>query len=63
LEPLKVKTQVIKSATEVANMILRIDDVIAAKGALGEEEEEKKPSPPPGGAACGMGGAGGMPPM
>lgn len=63
LEPLKVKTQVIKSAAEVANMILRIDDVIAAKGALGEEEEEeKKPSPPSGGAPCGM-GAGGMPPM
>ncbi len=31
LEPLKVKTQAIASATEVANMILRIDDVIAAK--------------------------------
>jgi thermosome len=31
IEPLKVKTQAIKSATEVATMILRIDDVIAAK--------------------------------
>jgi chaperonin GroEL (HSP60 family) len=31
LEPLKVKTQAISSATEVAIMILRIDDVIAAK--------------------------------
>jgi len=30
LEPLKVKTQAIKSASEVSVMILRIDDVIAA---------------------------------
>jgi len=29
LEPLKVKEQVIKSATETANMILRIDNVVA----------------------------------
>jgi len=32
LEPLRVKTHAIESATEVAVMILRIDDVIAAKG-------------------------------
>ncbi|HWG89680.1 MAG TPA: thermosome subunit alpha [Candidatus Thermoplasmatota archaeon] len=31
IEPLRVKTQAIQSATEVATMILRIDDVIAAK--------------------------------
>ena len=31
VEPLRVKTQAIQSATEVATMILRIDDVIAAK--------------------------------
>ncbi len=31
IEPLKVKTQAIKSAAEAAEMILRIDDVIAAK--------------------------------
>ena len=46
LEPLKVKEQAIKSATEAASMILRIDDVIAAakppptplpKGGPGEE--------------------------
>lgn len=29
VEPLKIKTQAIKSASEVANLILRIDDVIA----------------------------------
>jgi len=31
VEPLKVKTQAVASATEVAIMILRIDDVIAAR--------------------------------
>ncbi|MDD5132990.1 MAG: thermosome subunit alpha [Candidatus Nanoarchaeia archaeon] len=31
IEPLKIKTQAIKSATEVAIMILRIDDIIASK--------------------------------
>jgi archaeal chaperonin len=30
IEPLKIKTQAIKSASEVSEMILRIDDVIAA---------------------------------
>jgi archaeal chaperonin len=30
IEPLKVKTQAVRSATEVATMILRIDDVIAS---------------------------------
>jgi thermosome len=42
IEPLKVKTQAIKSAAEAAEMILRIDDVIAA-GKL----EKSTPSPPP----------------
>jgi len=32
IEPYKIKTQAISSATEVANMILRIDDVIASSG-------------------------------
>ncbi|MCE8423414.1 MAG: thermosome subunit [Candidatus Methanoperedens sp.] len=31
IEPLRVKTQEIKSATDAANMILRIDDIITAK--------------------------------
>ncbi len=30
VEPLKVKTQAIRSASEAAEMILRIDDVISA---------------------------------
>jgi len=32
IEPLRVKVQVIKSAAETAEMILRVDDVISAKG-------------------------------
>ncbi|MHC1579313.1 MAG: TCP-1/cpn60 chaperonin family protein, partial [Candidatus Alkanophagales archaeon] len=39
LEPLRVKTQALSSATEAAVMILRIDDVIAA--AKLEKEKEK----------------------
>ncbi len=43
VEPLKVKTQALKSAAEAAEMILRIDDVIAAKRI---EESSKTPTPP-----------------
>ncbi|MEE8168846.1 MAG: thermosome subunit alpha [Candidatus Hydrothermarchaeales archaeon] len=57
VDSLRVVQQAVKSATEVANMVLRIDDVIAAKGALGGGEET--PSMPPGGME-GMGGMGGM---
>ncbi|PIT85097.1 thermosome subunit, partial [Candidatus Micrarchaeota archaeon CG10_big_fil_rev_8_21_14_0_10_59_7] len=32
IEPLKVKKQAIQSAAEVTEMILRIDDIIAARG-------------------------------
>jgi thermosome len=55
IEPLRVKVQAIQSATEVASMILRIDDVIASKRTSPSEM-----GPPPG--AGGMGGMGGMPP-
>lgn len=48
VEPLRVKTQAIKSATEVAVMILRIDDVIASKSGPGGM----------GGMPGGMGGMG-----
>ena len=51
-EPLAVKVQIIRSATEAASMILRIDDVIAAG-------KSKAPAGPPGGGAGGMGGEGG----
>ena len=47
IEPEKVKKQAINSASEVVEMILRIDDIIAARG---------RPAMPPGG----MGGMGDM---
>lgn len=37
IEPINVKSQVIKSATESSSMILRIDDIIAAKRLAKEE--------------------------
>ena len=48
IEPAKVKEQIIKSATEAANMILRIDDVIASSKSAGG------PPGPPGGMPGGM---------
>ncbi|MBI2208137.1 TCP-1/cpn60 chaperonin family protein [Candidatus Woesearchaeota archaeon] len=51
IEPLKIKTQAVSSASEVAVMVLRIDDVIASSG-----KADKMPQMPPGG----MGGMGGM---
>ncbi|AJC72303.1 thermosome subunit [Thermococcus guaymasensis DSM 11113] len=53
IEPLRVKKQAIKSASEAAIMILRIDDVIAAK--LSKPEGGQG-----GGMPGGMGGMGGM---
>ena len=47
IEPLKIKTQAVKSASEVAELILRIDDIIAGSSNKG------------GGMPPGMGG---MPP-
>src|SRR6187551_756160 len=49
-EPVSVKEQIIKSATEVASMLLRIDDVIASSKSAG------------GGGGMPPGGMGGMPP-
>ncbi len=51
VEPLKVKTQAIKSASEAAEMILRIDDVVSASKL--SKGGEMPPMPP--------GGMGGMP--
>ena len=66
IEPLRVKVQALQSAGEAAEMILRIDDMIAAKDALnstgpdesGNDASGMPPMPPEA-----MGGMGGMPPM
>jgi chaperonin GroEL (HSP60 family) len=44
IEPAIVKEQAVKSATESASMILRIDDVIAATKPKEEKGKEKYPS-------------------
>jgi chaperonin GroEL (HSP60 family) len=44
VEPAIVKEQAVKSATESASMILRIDDIIAASKPKEEKEKEKTPS-------------------
>lgn len=56
IEPLKIKTQAVSSASEAAIMLLRIDDIVAGS---------KKEAPIPQGGMGGMGGMGmgGMPPM
>ncbi|MEM3593127.1 MAG: thermosome subunit beta [Candidatus Jordarchaeaceae archaeon] len=55
IEPLRVKKQAIASASEAAEMILRIDDVIASKPHSESSEEGKA-------GAGGPSGKGGMPP-
>ena len=63
IEPLRVKIQALQSAGEASEMILRIDDMIAARNALsstgpdesGNDDSGMPPMPP--------GGMGGMPPM
>jgi len=49
LDPLRVKQQAIKSASEAASMILRIDDVIASKGIEKGPGGRDKDFPKPGG--------------
>ena len=51
-EPTAVKEQIIRSSSETAGMILRIDDVVASG------KSKAPPGPPPGGPG-GMGGMGG----
>lgn len=59
LEPLRVTEQAIKSASEVAEMILKIDDVIASKS-MSEGKGGPPGGMPGGGMPPGMGGMGGM---
>ena len=62
VEPKQIKTQAIQSASESAEMILRIDDVISASGmGGGDDAGGGPPAGGPGGAGGGMpGGMGGM---
>ena len=60
LEPLRVKTQAINSATEAATMILRIDDVIASGGPDARTVAEARMAAAQQMRGGGMGGMGGM---
>ena len=53
VEPAHAKEQALSSATEAANLVLKIDDIIMA----GDLSDDEAPEPPAGG---GMGGMGGM---
>ena len=55
IEPLKIKTQAVSSAAEVAVMVLRIDDVIQSSGS-----KNGGGMPPGGMPPGGMGGMEGM---
>ena len=56
IEPLKTKTQAVSSSSEVAIMILRIDDIVAGS-------KTRAPPMPPGMGGMGGMGMGGMPGM
>ncbi|MFB6209429.1 MAG: thermosome subunit alpha [Candidatus Nanohaloarchaea archaeon] len=58
VEPQQIKTQAVSSASEAAEMILRIDDVISASG-FGDDEEAGG-GPPAGAGGMGGGMPGGM---
>ncbi len=61
VEPKQTKTQAVQSASEAAEMILRIDDVISASGFTGGDDEGGGAAGGPPGGAGGMGGGmGGM---
>jgi thermosome len=57
VEPAHAKEQALSSATEAANLVLKIDDIISA-GDLSTEGDGEEGGP--GGAPGGMGGMGGM---
>ena len=60
VEPASVKKQAIKSATEAAIALLKIDDVIAASAPKRGAAPEGGPEGMPSGMGGGMGGMGGM---
>ena len=61
VEPKQIKTQAVQSASESAEMILRIDDVISASG-FDSDDGGEAGGPPAGGGGMpgGMGGMGGI---
>jgi thermosome len=61
VEPAHAKEQGVSSATEAANLVLKIDDIISAGDlSTDKEDDEGGPGGPGGGMGGGMGGMGGM---
>ena len=61
VEPAHAKEQALSSATEAANLVLKIDDIISAGDLSTEGDgEEGGPGGAPGGMGGGMGGMGGV---
>jgi chaperonin GroEL (HSP60 family) len=60
VEPLRVGTQALDSAVDASTMILRIDDVIAAKGVSKADMARAAQAAQAGGMGGGMGGMPGM---
>jgi thermosome len=60
VEPAHSKEQALSSAAEAANLVLKIDDIIAAGDLSTEGDEDEGAGGPGGGMGGGMGGMGGM---
>ena len=60
VEPAHAKEQALSSATEAANLVLKIDDIISAGDLTTEGDEDAGGPGGPGGAPGGMSGMGGM---
>ncbi|MFT4881714.1 MAG: chaperonin GroEL (HSP60 family), partial [Salinirussus sp.] len=60
VEPAHAKRQAVSSATEAANLVLKIDDIISAGDLSTEGDEDPGAGGPGGGMGGGMGGMGGM---
>ncbi|MFP8957817.1 thermosome subunit beta [Natrialbaceae archaeon A-CW3] len=60
VEPAHAKEQAVSSATEAANLVLKIDDIISAGDLSTDKGDDEGGAPGAGGMGGGMGGMGGM---
>ncbi len=60
VEPAHAKEQAVSSATEAANLVLKIDDIISAGDLSTDKGDDEEGAPGAGGMGGGMGGMGGM---
>ncbi len=60
VEPAHAKEQAVTSATEAANLVLKIDDIISAGDLSTDKGDDEEGAPGAGGMGGGMGGMGGM---